>query len=84
VLTDPAKRKEYDETGGCSPRWLGRTPVRPLVAFNVGGDGAEFNLNDLFDAAGRSVATISATCSAACSDAAAQAPGPVGRDAATI
>jgi molecular chaperone DnaJ len=49
VLTDPAKRKEYDETrrlfagGGFGRRFNGG-----------GGDGAEFNLNDLFDAAGRS------------------------------
>ncbi len=57
VLSDPAKRKEYDETrrlfagGGFGRR------------FNTGGggfgggfgsDGAEFNLGDLFDAAGQS------------------------------
>ncbi|HNM86694.1 MAG: molecular chaperone DnaJ [Mycobacterium sp.] len=55
ILTDPAKRKEYDETrrlfagGGFGRR------------FNNGGggfggfgtDGAEFNLGDLFDAAGQ-------------------------------
>ena len=55
VLTDPAKRKEYDETrrlfagGG-----LGGRRFDSGFNFNVGGDGAEFNLNDLFDAAGRS------------------------------
>jgi molecular chaperone DnaJ len=52
VLTDQAKRKEYDETrrlfagGGFGRRFNGGN-------FG-GGDGAEFNLNDLFDAAGRS------------------------------
>jgi molecular chaperone DnaJ len=52
VLTDPAKRKEYDETrrlfagGGFGRRFNGGD-------FGVGGDGADFNLNDLFDAAGR-------------------------------
>jgi len=52
VLSDPAKRKEYDETrrlfaGGGRGRFNGG---------NFGGftgDGAEFNLNDLFDAAGQ-------------------------------
>jgi molecular chaperone DnaJ len=54
VLTDQAKRKEYDETrrlfagGGLGGRRFDTS------GFNVGGDGAEFNLNDLFDAAGRS------------------------------
>jgi molecular chaperone DnaJ len=53
VLTDQAKRKEYDETrrlfagGGFGRRFNGGN-------FGAGGDGAEFNLNDLFDAAGRS------------------------------
>jgi molecular chaperone DnaJ len=51
VLSDPAKRKEYDETrrlfaGGGFGR--GR-----FNSGNFGGDGAEFNLNDLFDAAGQ-------------------------------
>jgi molecular chaperone DnaJ len=56
VLTDPAKRKEYDETrrlfagGGFGRRFNGGGGGD----FGVGGDGAEFNLNDLFDAAGRS------------------------------
>jgi molecular chaperone DnaJ len=55
VLTDPAKRKEYDETrrlfaeGG-----FGR---RRFSAGNFGGfsadNGTEFNLNDLFDSAGQ-------------------------------
>src|ERR1700721_2184056 len=60
VLTDPAKRKEYDETrrlfagGG-----FGRTFERGAGGdspggFGGGGDGAVFHLNDLFDAAGRS------------------------------
>ena len=57
VLTDPAKRKEYDETrrlfagGGFGRRSNGGDFTG---GFGAGGDGAEFNLNDLFDAAGRS------------------------------
>jgi molecular chaperone DnaJ len=56
VLTDPAKRKEYDETrrlfaGGGGRRFSGGDFGG---GFGAGGDGAEFNLNDLFDAAGRS------------------------------
>ncbi|MGA7050548.1 MAG: molecular chaperone DnaJ [Mycobacterium sp.] len=57
VLADQAKRKEYDETrrlfagGGLGGR---RFDSGGFGGFNVGGDGAEFNLNDLFDAAGRS------------------------------
>src|ERR1700749_484742 len=49
VLSDSAKRKEYDETrrlfanGGFGRRRFDGGD------FNVGGDGAEFNLNDLFD-----------------------------------
>jgi molecular chaperone DnaJ len=60
VLTDPAKRKEYDETrrlfagGGFGRRFNGGDFTG---GFGVGGDGAEFNLNDLFDAAGRSGGT---------------------------
>jgi molecular chaperone DnaJ len=56
VLTDPAKRKEYDETrrlfagGG-----LGRGRFGGGGGF--GGDGVEFNLNDLFDAAGQTGGT---------------------------
>jgi molecular chaperone DnaJ len=53
VLSDPAKRKEYDETrrlfagGGFGRRFNGG-------GFGgFGGDGTEFNLNDLFDAAGQ-------------------------------
>jgi molecular chaperone DnaJ len=54
VLSDPAKRKEYDETrrlfaGGGFGR--GRFSAGNFGGF--GGDGAEFNLNDLFDAAGQ-------------------------------
>jgi len=57
VLTDPAKRKEYDETrrlfagGGFGRRFNGGDFAG---GFGAGEDGAEFNLNDLFDAAGRS------------------------------
>src|ERR1700683_2111373 len=63
VLTDPAKRKEYDETrrlfagGGFGRRFNGGGGGGGgdfAGGFGVGGDGAEFNLNDLFDAAGRS------------------------------
>src|SRR6202012_273773 len=54
VLTDPAKRKEYDETGRLfAGGGLGGRRFDSGFNFNVGGDGAEFNLNDLFDAAGR-------------------------------
>ena len=54
VLSDPAKRKEYDETrrlfaGGGFGR--GRFSGGNFGGF--GGDGGEFNLNDLFDAAGQ-------------------------------
>jgi molecular chaperone DnaJ len=58
VLADDAKRKEYDETrrlfangGG-----FGRGRFGGAGGGNFGGfgsDGAEFNLNDLFDAAGQ-------------------------------
>jgi molecular chaperone DnaJ len=52
VLSDTAKRKEYDETrrlfaGGGRGRFNGGN------FGGFGGDGAEFNLNDLFDAAGQ-------------------------------
>ena len=55
VLSDPAKRKEYDETrrlfagGGFGRR---RFAAGNFGGFGTGGNGAEFNLNDLFDAAG--------------------------------
>ncbi len=56
VLSDPAKRKEYDETrrlfaGGGGGFGRGRFNGGNFGGF--GGDGAEFNLNDLFDAAGQ-------------------------------
>src|SRR6201991_4013768 len=53
VLTDPAKRKEYDETrrlfanGG-----FGRGRFGGGNFGGFGGDGVEFNLNDLFEPAG--------------------------------
>ncbi|WP_292975484.1 molecular chaperone DnaJ [Mycobacterium sp.] len=58
VLSDEAKRKEYDETrrlfagGGFGRRFNGGGGGDFTGGF--GGDGADFNLNDLFDAAGRS------------------------------
>ena len=58
VLSDEAKRKDYDETrrlfagGGFGRRFNGGGGGDFTAGF--GGDGAEFNLNDLFDAAGRS------------------------------
>ena len=58
VLSDDAKRKEYDETrrlfaggGGFGRRFNGGGR---FGGFDVGGDGADFNLSDLFDAAGQS------------------------------
>src|SRR6202012_5834457 len=58
VLSDEAKRKEYDETrrlfaGGGGRRFDGGGFGGFGGGFG-GGDGAEFNLNDLFDAAGKS------------------------------
>jgi molecular chaperone DnaJ len=55
VLTDPAKRKEYDETrrlfanGGFGRRF----PPGGGGFSGYSGDGAEFNLGDLFDQAGQ-------------------------------
>ena len=55
VLLDATKRKEYDETrrlfaGGGRRRFSGGN----FGGFGGAGEGAEFNLNDLFDAAGES------------------------------
>ena len=56
VLSDPAKRKEYDETrrlfaeGGFGRR---RFSAGNFGGFGTGGNGTEFNLNDLFDSAGQ-------------------------------
>ena len=55
VLSDPARRKEYDETrrlfseGGFGRRFSATN----FGGFGGGGNGTEFNLNDLFDAAGQ-------------------------------
>ncbi len=63
VLSDEAKRKEYDETrrlfagGGFGRRFNGGFGGGNFSGFGMGSDGAEFNLNDLFDAAGRSGGT---------------------------
>jgi molecular chaperone DnaJ len=58
VLSDEAKKKEYDETrrlfaggGGFGGR---RFDTGGFGGFGGGGDGAEFNLNDLFDTAAKS------------------------------
>ena len=58
VLSDEAKRKEYDETrrlfaGGGFGRRAGAGAGGNFGGFGTGGDGTEFNLNDLFDAAGQ-------------------------------
>src|ERR1700712_5195560 len=60
VLSDEAKRKEYDETrrlfagGGFGRgRYSGGGGGDGGNFGGFGGDGAEFNLNDLFDAAGQ-------------------------------
>ena len=60
VLSDDAKRKEYDETrrlfagGGFGRGRYGNFGGGGnFGGFSTGGDGAEFNLNDLFDAAGQ-------------------------------
>ena len=59
VLTDSAKRKEYDETrrlfagGGFGRGRYGGGGGGNFGGFGGGGDGQEFNLNDLFDAAGQ-------------------------------
>lgn len=59
VLSDEAKRKEYDETrrlfagGGFGRRFNGGFGGGNFDRFSTGGDGAEFNLNDLFGAAGQ-------------------------------
>lgn len=63
MLSDPAKRKEYDETrrlfagGGFGGRRFDSGFGGGFGGFGVGGDGAEFNLNDLFDAASRTGGT---------------------------
>ncbi|WP_420108567.1 molecular chaperone DnaJ [Mycolicibacter arupensis] len=57
VLSDEAKRKEYDETrrlfagGGFGRRFSGGG--ENFDRFSTGGDGNEFNLNDLFGQAGQ-------------------------------
>ncbi|MGY4710921.1 molecular chaperone DnaJ [Mycolicibacterium sp. CBM1] len=59
VLTDPAKRKEYDETrrmfagGGFGRRFNGGGGGGGGFGGFGEADGADFNLNDLFDAAGQ-------------------------------
>ena len=58
VLSDDVKRKEYDETrrlfagGGFGRRFNGGFGGGG-TRFDTGGDGAEFNLNDLFGQAGQ-------------------------------
>jgi molecular chaperone DnaJ len=58
VLSDEAKRKEYDETrrlfaGGGFGRRTGAGGGGNFGGFGTGSDGGDFNLNDLFDAAGQ-------------------------------
>lgn len=58
VLSDPAKRKEYDETrrlfaGGGFGRGRFNGGGGFGGGFGGGSEGVEFNLNDLFDAAGQ-------------------------------
>ena len=61
VLSDDAKKKEYDETrrlfagGGFGRRFNGGNSGATPGGFQggFGSDGAEFNLGDLFDAAGQ-------------------------------
>lgn len=61
VLTDAAKRKEYDETrrmfagGGFARRGNGGGGFGGFSGY--GSDGGEFNLNDLFDNAGQTGGT---------------------------
>lgn len=63
VLTDPAKRKEYDETrrlfagGGFGGRRFDTGGFGGFTGGPAYGSDAELNLNDLFDAAGRSGGT---------------------------
>lgn len=59
VLSDDAKRKEYDETrrlfagGGFGRRFNGGFGGDNFSRFDMGADGTEFNLNDLFGQAGQ-------------------------------
>jgi molecular chaperone DnaJ len=59
VLSDEAKKKEYDETrrlfagGGGFGRRFNNGGGGGFAGGGFGGDGAEFNLGDLFDAAGQ-------------------------------
>lgn len=71
VLSDPAKRKEYDETrrlfaGGGFGRRFGDNGFGG-GGFSGGSNSAEFNLNDLFGNADTSGGVESATCSVVCS-----------------
>ena len=54
VLSDPAKRKEYDETRRLFAGGGRRFNQGGNFSGGFGSDGAEFNLGDLFDAAGQS------------------------------
>ncbi|CRZ16592.1 molecular chaperone DnaJ [Mycolicibacterium neworleansense] len=54
VLSDPAKRKEYDETRRLFAGGGRRFNPGGNFSGGFGSDGAEFNLGDLFDAAGQS------------------------------
>ena len=83
VLSDDAKRKEYDETrrlfagGGFGRRFNGGgNPAAEADSAGSRAETAEFNLNDLFDAAGQAGGSGSAICSADCSAGCPAAPQP--------
>ncbi|BBX75218.1 molecular chaperone DnaJ [Mycobacterium shinjukuense] len=60
VLSDETKKKEYDETRRLFAGGFGggrRFDPGGFRGFGAAGDGVEFNLNDLFDAASRSGGT---------------------------
>lgn len=87
MLSDPAKRKEYDETrrlfagGGFGRRFNGGGGG--FGGFGMGGDGVEFDLGDLFDAAGRTGGTNIGDLFGGLFGRGRRRPGPAGPGAAT-